>query len=124
MLCVYQRIPYGTTAALAAAALLVPGIDRAGVAAVIAGVFAAGAAVAFYHVGVEQHWWRAATACAAQGAMPASFDAFRAGALAPIAKPCDAADWTLFGLSITVYNVATSLVLAAAAMVASYQMRK
>ncbi len=124
LLCRYQRIPYWTAAALAVAALVIPGIDRAGVAAVIAVVFAAGAAVAFYHVGVEQHWWRAATACAAQGGMPTSFDAFRAGPLAPIAKACDAVDWTVFGVSITVYNVTTSLVLAAAAVVASLNLRK
>ena len=124
VLCTYQRIPYWAVAGMALVALLMPESDRGGVAMMIAVVFALGAALAFYHFGVEQKWWAAATACAAQGGMPTSFDAFRAQPLAPIAKPCDAVDWTVFGLSITLYNSAMSLSLAVIAFAAAVSLRK
>lgn len=118
LLCRYQRIPYWTVVALSAGALAVPGMDERGVAWVIATVFACGGGLAFYHVGVEENWWKAG-ACAAQVGFPSNFEAFRDQPFAPIAKSCDTIDWTLFGLSMATYNVAASLALAmAAAMVA------
>jgi disulfide bond formation protein DsbB len=124
VLCQYQRIPYWAAAAAALVGVLVPDGDRAGIAWTIAALFACGGALAVYHFGVEQHWWHAATSCAAQAGMPMSFDAFRAGPLAPIVKPCDAVDWTVFGLSITLYNAAASLILALAAARAATLLRK
>ncbi len=118
LLCRYQRVPYWTVIALCAAALAVPGIDQRGVAWVIAAVFACGAVLAFYHVGVEQNWWKAG-ACAAQGNLPSSFEAFRDQPFAPIAKSCDTIDWTLFGLSMATYNVAVSAALALGAALAA-----
>ena len=66
LLCQYQRIPYWTVAGLSLIELSVPGVDRRGAAGLIAFVFACGAALALYHVGVEQRWWQAG-ACSAQG---------------------------------------------------------
>lgn len=123
VLCQYQRIPYWAAVGAAAVALWVPASDRAGIALVIVFIFACGTALAFYHFGVEQKWWHAATACAAQGGLPMDFDAFRAGPLTPIAKPCDAIDWTIFGVSITAYNAAASAVLALAALLAAPHLR-
>ena len=123
VLCQYQRIPYWAAAGAALVALVVPQSDRVGIALVIAVVFACGAALALYHFGVEQKWWHAATACAAQGGLPMSFESFRAGPLTPVAKPCDAIDWTVFGVSITAYNAAASAVLAVAAVAAAAQLR-
>jgi disulfide bond formation protein DsbB len=124
VLCQYQRIPYWAAGAAALTAVLVPATDRAGIAAVIAGVFACGAALATYHFGVEQRWWHAVTSCAAQGGMPTSFDAFRAGPLTPLAKPCDALDWMVFGVSITFYNALLSAALAVVATYAASTVRK
>jgi disulfide bond formation protein DsbB len=119
VLCQYQRIPYWVAAGAALVALWVPTSDRGGIALVVAFIFACGAALAAYHFGVEQKWWHAATACAAQGGLPMSFDAFREGPLTPIAKPCDAVDWTIFGISITAYNAVLSALLAVAALLAA-----
>jgi disulfide bond formation protein DsbB len=124
VLCQYQRSPYWAAGGAAVVALTVPALDRGGVAWTIAAIFACGAALAVYHFGVEQRWWHAATACAAQGAMPMSFESFRAGPLTPLAKPCDAVDWTVFGVSITAYNAALSAALAAAAAVAARALRR
>ena len=122
-LCQYQRIPYWTVAGMALTAHLVPESGRRGIAVTIAVVFVLSAALAFYHFGVEKAWWHAVTACAAQGSLPQSFEAFRATPLAPVAKPCDTVDWTVFGLSITLYNTALSLALAVSAAAASVNFR-
>ncbi len=123
MLCQYQRIPYWTVAGLALIELSVPGVDRKGVAGLIAFVFACGSVLALYHVGVEQHWWQAG-ACSAQGAVSLNFNDFSTTAVKPILKSCDSIDWTLFGLSMATYNVAVSAFLALAAAFAARKMTR
>ncbi len=119
ILCLYQRIPYALAGALAVAALLVPGTrgPRPKVWAVIgAGVaFLVGAEIAFYHVGVEQHWWRSVASCgvAASDPEPETVEELRRLLTeARTAKACDEVDWALFGVSMATYNVAASLALA------------
>lgn len=121
-LCQYQRIPYWALIILSLMALIVPGIDQRGAAWIVPAIFACGAVLAFYHVGVEQHWW--ASACTAQGNLSMSFDDFRAGPLKPILKSCDTVDWTLFGLSMATYNMALSTVLAVGAAMAARTIAK
>jgi disulfide bond formation protein DsbB len=124
MLCQYQRIPYWAVAGLALIELSVPGVDRKGVAWLIAFVFACGAVLALYHVGVEQHWWQAG-ACSAQGpGVSLNFNDFNAAPAKPILKSCDSIDWTLLGLSMATYNVAVSAALALLACCAARTMTK
>ena len=124
VLCQYQRIPYWTVAAIAIVELSVPGIDRKGVAWIIAFVFACGAVLALYHVGVEQHWWQAG-ACSQQGAgVSLDFNAFSASPAKPILKSCDSIDWTLFGFSMASYNVAVSAFLALYGAWAAWTMKR
>lgn len=113
ILCLYQRIPYALAGTLALAALLAPG-ERVKVWAVIgAGVaFLAGAEIAFYHVGVEQHWWRGTAACGASGAVATTIEELRRQIMnAPIVR-CDEVPWALFGVSMAGYNVLMSAALA------------
>ncbi len=119
ILCLYQRIPYALAGTLALAALLAPGTwgPQPKVWAVIgAGVaFLVGAEIAFYHIGVEQHWWRSLAACgvAAGDPEPETVEELRRLLTeARPAKACDEVDWTLFGVSMATYNVAASLALA------------
>ena len=85
---------------------------------------AADAAIAFYHVGVEEGWYEGLAACAAGGGTPATVDALRAQLLdAPPPPRCDEVAWSLFGVSMAGYNMmyAASLAgfsLAAAAVLA------
>jgi len=123
LLCQYQRIPYWTVVGVCLIELCVPGLDRKGAAWIIAAIFACGAALAFYHVGVERHWWQAG-ACAAQAPVSFNFDDFRTAPLKPILKSCDDVDWTLFGLSMATYNVAVSLILACVSALAASRMTK
>ena len=109
ILCKYQRIPYFSVLLFAGLALHIEMADHAGTAKVIGVIFLLGAALAFYHNGVEQHWWVAATSCSGSGGAPLDFQNFQSQLLAKMPKRCDQIDWTLFGLSMTVYNVAASI---------------
>src|SRR5215472_6622913 len=63
-LCLLQRWPWN--AAIVIAIIILFAGERAGlnwVAPVFAVVFAVSLALAFYHVGVEQHWFAGPTAC-------------------------------------------------------------
>ncbi len=112
ILCKYQRIPYFAVILFAGLGLVFSQADQDGIAKLIGCIFLAGASLAFYHSGVEQHWWEAATSCGGTGSMPANFQDFQKLLTAKMPKRCDEIDWTLFGLSMTVYNVAASLGLA------------
>ncbi len=114
ILCLYQRVSYAVAGVLGLAALFVPG-QKARLVTAAGVVFLVGAGIAFYHVGVEQHWWASAVACGASGGgrEPATVEELRQ--LLEGAKPakaCDEVDWTLFGLSMATYNVGLSLALA------------
>ncbi len=126
ILCLYQRVPYAVAGVLGLAALFVPRV-RYGAVAVAGVVFLAGAAIAFYHVGVEQHWWASAASCGAGGGGegPATVEELRQMLTrAEPVKACDEVDWTLFGLSMATYNVALSLSLATASLLAANQLRR
>jgi len=118
-LCLYQRAPYVVNGLLAILALGLPAVGRARswAVALCAALFLAGAAIAFHHVGVEQHWWASAASCGDGLGEVAEMTLaeMKARLLAPAEKPCDEVDWTLFGLSMATYNVAVSLALAAGA---------
>jgi len=126
VLCLYQRIPYAVTGVLGIVALLMPGErERAVPAAGV--VFLAGAAIAFYHVGVEQHWWVSVVACGALGGgqEPATVEELRQLLMnAKPTKACDEVDWTLFGVSMATYNVGLSLALAFGSMWGAGRIRR
>ena len=126
ILCLYQRVPYAVTGILAILALGLPprsGVRAASVA-LCGAVFLAGAGIAVYHVGVEQHWWAGTAACA--GALPAEMtvEALRAQLATRPPKPCDQVDWTLFGISFAGYNLMASLALAAFSLAAARRLMK
>lgn len=113
ILCLYERVPYAVAALLAAGVVLLPAGHgwRAVLMGLAALVFAAGAALAFYHVGVEEHWWASVAACG--GALPSGAEV---GDLRNLSaadnKPCDRVDWRLFGVSLAGYNLLGSVILA------------
>ncbi len=107
-LCLYQRFPYGANIVLGAWAVLLAGRGRTPVAliALIGGVFAVDAGIAFYHVGVEQGRFEGLAACAGGGATPATVDELRSLLLdRPPPPPCDQVQWSLFGVSMAGYNM-------------------
>jgi disulfide bond formation protein DsbB len=111
-LCVYERVPYAVTAVLALAGLTRPVFARIVLVACVI-VFAAGAMLAAYHVGVQQGWWAEVGAC--EGTLPSAgtvTDLRAALAAKPTRPACDVVDWSLFGLSLAAFNGLFSLVLA------------
>ena len=112
-LCLYQRWPYYAAIVLALLALAA-GDRRAtlAVAALCALLFLAGAALAFYHLGVEQHWFAGPSACTGAPAGAESFEDFKRRLLAQQPVACDQPQWTLFGVSLAGWNLLASLALA------------
>jgi disulfide bond formation protein DsbB len=121
-LCLYQRYPYGATILLAALALLLPAGRATGALLLLCGfVFLAGAGIALFHVGIEQHWWQGLAACSAPAnqADAHSLEALRAQIMATPVVRCDKIAWSLFGISMAGYNLLLSLALALFSSVAA-----
>lgn len=115
--CMWQRWVY-----VAALAVLLPGLATTrlrGVSLTLAGlVFLAGAALAAFHVGVEQHWWQGPTTCSSALKANLSLEDFEAQLLKSPMIRCDAIQWAFHGISMAGFNVAASLALAALALLA------
>jgi disulfide bond formation protein DsbB len=112
-LCLLERWPWWIAIALAAASWLTGGRLALPIPAILlALVFVAGAGIAFYHVGVEQHWFAGPTACTASGVDATSIDALRAQLLGKQPVMCDQVQWSLFGVSLAGWNFLASLAMA------------
>lgn len=111
ILCIWQRYPYAVAIALGVLALLLagkPGAARALIA--LAGiVFLADAAIAVFHVGVEQQWWQGTAACGGNLATGVSAEALKSQLLAAPVVRCDEVPWSLFGISMAGYNFLLAL---------------
>lgn len=122
-LCLYQRVPYAVGGALAGGALAVRSPRLLPLLlGLAAAAFFANAGIAFYHVGVENHLWASAV-CAGDAPAIASVEDLRRALAQPPPKPCDAVDWSLFGVSMAGYNVIASLGLAGLAFAAAARAR-
>ena len=129
VLCIWQRYPYGAViilgvlgAGLARGAKPRPGALIA-VMGLIALALLTDAAIAGFHVGVEQQWWQGTQACV--GATGAdSIEALRAQLLALKVVRCDAVAWSLGGVSMAGYNMAAALGLGLVAGLAARRMAR
>ena len=84
-----------------------------------------GAGIAFYHVGVEQHWWASAASCGSDApGQTITMDQFQALLQQKPEKACDEIDWTLFGISMATYNVAASTILGIGVLWAAMKIRR
>ena len=127
ILCIYQRYAYVAAAAFGVLGLALGGNAPARRAAVaLAGLaFLTGAGIAFFHAGVEQHWWRGTAECHAPVFDPnASPAELRKQLLETKFVPCDQVPWSLFGISMAGYNVLASLGLAIASLGAALMMTR
>jgi disulfide bond formation protein DsbB len=113
-LCIWQRWPHVAGAALGLAAFAAPP-SRAGrlAAGAAALALAAGAALALYHVGVEQRWWQGPSTCVGGGDIGALSTAELLARIkaAPLVR-CDEVAWSLAGLSMAAWNGVASAGLA------------
>jgi disulfide bond formation protein DsbB len=113
-LCLAERWPWyvalalGLAAAIAGSRRLLPWL-----AALLGLVFVVGSGLAFYHVGVEQHWFQGPTACTAPAQAADSAAALTERLLQQQPVRCDEVQWSLFGISLAGFNLIASAVMAA-----------
>lgn len=112
-LCLYERWPWEAAIVLSFLALLV-GSERGlpWIALALALAYAAGTALAFYHVGVEQHWFSGPTACTAPAHAAQSLEELRAQLMNAQPVRCDQPAWRLWGVSLAGWNFVASLAMA------------
>lgn len=127
VLCVYQRIPYVIALTLGIMGFFLARRTRMEWLFVLgAGVtFLAGAGIAAFHVGVEQHWWAGTSSCTAQElGMNLSLEELqRQLEQAKAFVTCDDIPWSLFGISMAGYNLLASLVLSVVFLLAAGRLR-
>jgi disulfide bond formation protein DsbB len=126
VLCIWQRYPHGAVLLLGALALghalagkpkAVPWLTMLAAVAMLTG-----AAIAAFHVGVEQGWWKGLEACAAGDKPPKTLEgAFEALKKGPVAN-CGDIVWQLFGISMAGYNFLISLVVGLFGLAATRKM--
>jgi disulfide bond formation protein DsbB len=75
----------------------------------------AGAGIAVFHVGVEQHWWKGITECAAPMLSGSSADIMGQIMAQPLVR-CDAIPWSLFGISMAGWNALVSIAIGGVAL--------
>ena len=113
-LCLLQRWPWAGAIAISLIALIA-GIRAPlpWVAPALAIVFALGMAIAFYHVGVEQHWFAGPSACTASSGGATTLEDMKRQILGTAPVLCDRVQWSLFGVSMAGWNFLASLGMAA-----------
>ena len=113
-LCSLQRLPYLSAPILLGAASGFWTRDRRVSGLLLwlsAASFTFGLGAAFYHVGAEEGWWRAAVACASAIDLGQDADAAALLAILQARDPvsCEAATPFFFGLSMALSNLLASL---------------
>ncbi|MBI3441278.1 MAG: disulfide bond formation protein B [Proteobacteria bacterium] len=115
ILCLYQRVPYFVNVALGLLAFLVTfRSPRLAVLLLWAAAlsFFADAAIAGFHVGVEQGWWKGLPSCGGE-IVPehVSLEELRQSLTHQDIVRCDKPAWVMFGISMAGYNFALTLAL-------------
>lgn len=110
-MCHWQRWPHYAAVVVAALAYGVPG--RSGkvmLVSIAAVLIAISGAIGVFHAGVEYHWWEGITACSTMvtGDGVSTDEMLRRILAAPVIR-CDAAQWSLFGVSLAGFNALFSL---------------
>jgi disulfide bond formation protein DsbB len=122
-LCLYERWPYYAAIPVALPMLHRPVMrgDARLAAAILLLIFIASSALAFYHVGVEQHWFAGPTACTGSGAAARTIEELQAQLMAQQPVRCDQPQFSSFGITLAGWNLVASAVLAALALAALRQ---
>ncbi len=112
-LCLDQREAHWTALGIAAAGLFAVWVIKAPIAAAaavgaVALVYAVSTGLAFYHTGVEYHFWPGPQSCASSSA-GLDVQAMAAALSEKVSPPsCDAPAWRMFGISMAGYNMLLS----------------
>ncbi|PPR61440.1 MAG: Disulfide bond formation protein B [Alphaproteobacteria bacterium MarineAlpha3_Bin7] len=121
-LCVYQRFPYIAVIVFAALAIGSGFYDKQKIALLFASIFLVSSFLAFYHSGVEYGLWSYG-GCAKQ-ALPDTLEKFHSSLAHPMPKSCNEIEWTIFNLSISIYNGVLSLALSIISLYSAVRLKK
>jgi len=107
-MCHWQRWPHYAALVVAAASFL-PALRPSRTPVFIAAllIFVSGA-IGVFHAGVEYHWWAGFTQCSVSARGGSSADILKDIMATPLIR-CDAAQWTLLGVSLAGYNAIISI---------------
>ena len=124
-LCLVERWPWGVAIVIAFIATMV-GIRQAlpWLALLVSGVFAVSSGLAFYHVGIELHWFAGPSACTASGTAADTLEALKAQILRQQPVRCDEPAWSLWGISLAGWNLLASLVMGGSCLAAFSRLRR
>ncbi|MGE0258182.1 MAG: disulfide bond formation protein B [Alphaproteobacteria bacterium] len=113
-LCILQRWPWAVAITISIVALFA-GSRRSlpWVALVLGLVFVVSIGFAFYHLGVEQHWFAGPSACTQSAAAPTTLEEMRQRILSAQVVRCDQPQWLFLGVSLAGWNLLASIVMAA-----------
>src|SRR5712691_8400034 len=109
-LCLLQRWPWDAAIVISLVALFAgtrPALPW--VALILAGVYALSALFAFYHVGVETHWFAGPSACTASTGGAMTLEDMKRQILGTAPVLCDKVQWSLLGVSLAGWNLLASL---------------
>jgi disulfide bond formation protein DsbB len=122
-LCLYERWPYYAAMPLALPMLREPVArgDARGAAVILLLVFSGSAVLAFYHVGVEQHWFAGPTACTGSGPAARTLAELQAQLMTQQPVRCDQPQFSVFGITLAGGNLIASAALAALSLLALRQ---
>jgi disulfide bond formation protein DsbB len=109
-LCVLQRWPWVAAVVISLIGIKVSKRLR-WVALTLAAVFAVSSALAFYHVGVERHWFVGPSACTGAATAADTVEALKMRILGQMPVRCDEPAWSLWGISLAGWNLLASLVM-------------
>lgn len=118
-LCLAQRWAHAASLAIGLVTALVATRRSAPVLLALLGLaFLAGAGIAGYHVGVEQHWFESAF-CGSGDVVAQTVEDLKALLMDTEVARCDEIAWSLLGISMAGYNLIVSAALAAVAFIAA-----
>lgn len=124
ILCVYQRWPFGIAIGLASFGVWLSNRYKHSIPALMGAIsltFFVNALTAFYHTGVERHWWKSfLEGCAVPNMEGNITDVLARIAQTPIVR-CDEIPWTdpVLGLSMANYNMVMCLGLGFLALIST-----
>jgi disulfide bond formation protein DsbB len=124
-LCLLQRWPWAVAIIISLIAILVGSRAPASwLALLLATVFAVGSALAFYHVGVEKHWFAGPNACTGAATAADTVEALKARILGQMPVRCDEPAWLLWGISLAGWNLLASLAVGSGCLAVFWRLRR
>ena len=123
-LCLLERWPWAVAIVISFVATMVASRSALPwVALLLAAVFVVSSGLAFYHVGVEQHWFAGPSACTASGAAADTLEVLKAQILHQQPVRCDEPAWSLWGISLAGWNLIASVFMLGCSVAAFAQWR-